>query len=61
MKMEDIICDKCGKKLEEAGALIFSPMEDLWNERYTTHRSITEKFHICISCWDRLRRWMNEM
>jgi len=43
-------CDKCGKKLKEQGALVFSPPEA--NE--------VLKFHICKSCYSLLCDFLEE-
>jgi hypothetical protein len=41
-------CAGCSKELEEPGALIFSPP--------TYPVGDCEKFHICASCWDGVRK-----
>jgi len=46
--MLDIKCYKCGKDLEEPGALIFSPPKD----------NRVDKIHLCIICWRDLRDWL---
>jgi len=42
----DINCDRCGKQLEEMGALLFSPPEDSGRGSM-----ITVKNHLCTQCY----------
>lgn len=39
------ICDKCHQKLQEFGALLFSPPDD---------KSNVKKFHLCKNCYQEL-------
>lgn len=60
----NVKCEKCGKKLSEPGALIFSPPKSGFittgdNPRFFTD-NITKKYHICSKCWDRLLTWIFE-
>jgi hypothetical protein len=44
--MLELKCDKCGRELTEAGALVFSPPKgEAW---------IVEKYHVCANCWPKL-------
>lgn len=45
-KQLTIICDKCGKELEELGALLFSP------SKKSKERMKCEKFHLCKACYE---------
>ena len=55
-----IKCDKCGEEMEVPGALIFSPMEKRWDDRVMDHKPITEKYHICVNCWEELKKWISD-
>ena len=44
----DPVCDWCGKKLDEFGALLFSPPQ---LPEYRT----TEKFHCCKACYEKIK------
>lgn len=48
-----VICDMCGKELDEQGALLFSPPHASAGE-FPTSR----KLHACRTCWTRLWAWM---
>jgi hypothetical protein len=37
------VCDKCGKELDEFGALIMSPPD---------RKGGIRKFHICVKCYN---------
>ena len=46
-----IKCNACGEKLQSPGALMFSPpLRDSGN---------VEKFHICLTCWFKLKDFVN--
>ena len=47
--MLKIKCDKCGKILKEAGALVFSPPETY--NKYHIYDATCSKYHICVDCW----------
>lgn len=42
-------CTKCGKELDEPGALAFSP---------PSGRIHVVKYHICVECWPKLLGWL---
>jgi hypothetical protein len=44
--MLSINCDICQSKLDEPGALVFSPpITETW---------LVEKYHVCARCWPKL-------
>ncbi len=45
----NIKCDKCGKELDEPGALVFSP---------PSNNKDVMKYHICKTCWAKLADWI---
>lgn len=45
-----IICVKCGKELDEPGALLFSPPKN----RLDKHVFDVTKAHLCYNCWNKL-------
>ena len=48
-----VLCDKCGKELEEDGALIISPPLVVKLEYNTV-----AKMNICTHCWGWLWDWL---
>jgi len=44
-----ITCNRCGKELDEPGALVFAP---------PNKKGGTRKFHICERCWHGLMTWL---
>ena len=51
-----VICDKCGKALKKAGALIFSPPTAFAGCSAETNDVL--KFHICRPCYSSLCNWL---
>jgi hypothetical protein len=49
-------CDKCGKKIQEPSALVFSPPFLMQSNAQPT----VDKYHICVKCWDMLQLWIEE-
>jgi hypothetical protein len=41
--MLELKCDKCGRELNQPGALLFSPP--------TGNGWLVEKYHLCHDCW----------
>lgn len=55
--MIELNCDICKRKLDEPGALIFSPPI---NTPFLDKNSMfTIKYHICINCWPYIRKIIN--
>jgi hypothetical protein len=49
--MLELKCDVCHRKLQEPGALIFSPPTKVgW---------LVEKYHICADCWPAIDALLN--
>jgi hypothetical protein len=48
-----VVCDMCGKELDEPGALLFAPPYASAGE-FPTSR----KLHTCRMCWTSLWAWM---
>jgi len=45
------VCNMCGKKLNEFGALVFSP---------PTKSNVVKKYHICKSCFNKLEKTLQK-
>lgn len=60
LKME-YKCNKCGRILEEPGALVFGPpMTEIRVDAFGfTHEiDLTRKYHVCVEkCWQTLAGW----
>jgi len=48
--MIKLVCDICGKELEDFGALLFSPPDEKGN---------VKKEHICKECYSKLKEKMS--
>ncbi len=48
--MLDIKCDKCGQRIEQPGALLFSPPMEDWMVR---------KYHLCVPCYKQVFKLAN--
>jgi hypothetical protein len=45
-------CDRCGRELKQAGALVFSPPNrEAW---------MVEKHHVCAECWPELVAFLKD-
>ena len=44
-------CDRCKKELDKPGAIIGSPP-------FGINKWL--KFHICVDCWEELKKWLDE-
>ena len=51
MIMIRVHCDKCGKELDNPGALVFSPPYD--------ENATVAKWHLCARCWAHLAGWLS--
>jgi len=50
-------CDRCHQKLQDFGALAFSPPDP--QPDGTCGREV-EKFHLCASCWQEFKHWLEQ-
>ena len=53
-----VICYSCSKRIVDPGALVFSPPVKNCKDLSVSN---VHKYHICVECWDILRKCLESL